>query len=177
MLGNRFLLSSTTFSPALFLSQMHANADTRSLLHGLDVLSQSIDQKSASLKVLVESNFERFVRAKATIDNVYKEMKYRGVEQGQPRGNRHTRHASRASFRNSISGTGLGNPLALPPSDNRKKNALMKESEYGVLGIKAPLLDVSAKAEDVWGPALGGREKEDISRKTLFNLVPLNSKG
>ena len=161
MLGNRFLLSSTTFSPALFLSQMHANADTRSLLHGLDVLSQSIDQKSASLKVLVESNFERFVRAKATIDNVYKEMKYRGVEQGQPRGNRHTRHASRASFRNSISGTGLGNPLALPPSDNRKKNALMKESEYGVLGIKAPLLDVSAKAEDVWGPALGGREKEE----------------
>ncbi|KAJ6444382.1 Exocyst complex component Sec5 [Purpureocillium lavendulum] len=158
---NRFLLSSTTFSPALFLSQMHSNADTRSLLQGLDVLSQSIDQKSASLKVLVESNFERFVRAKATIDNVYKEMKYRGMEQGQSRGNRHTRHASRASFRNSISGAGLGNPLALPPSDNRKKNALMKESEYGVMGIKAPLLDVSAKAEDVWGPALGGREKEE----------------
>ena len=59
---------------------MHATADTQSLLSGLDVLSQSIDQKSASLKVLVESNFERFVKAKATIDNVYKEMKYRGTE-------------------------------------------------------------------------------------------------
>jgi len=46
--------------------------------------------------------------------------------------------------------------------DSRKKNALTKESEYGVLGIKTPLLDVSAKAEEVWGPALGGREKEDI---------------
>ncbi|UNI21900.1 Exocyst complex component S5 [Purpureocillium takamizusanense] len=167
---NRFLLSSTTFSPALFLSQMHANADTRSLLQGLDVLSQSIDQKSASLKVLVESNFERFVRAKATIDNVYKEMKYRGVEQNQARGSRHTRHTSRTSFRNSISGTGLSNPLALPPSENRKKNALMKESEYGVLGIKAPLLDVSAKAEDVWGPALGGREKEEHLKTVSHQL-------
>ena len=29
------------------------------------------------------------------------------------------------------------------------------------MGIKTPLLDVSAKAEDVWGPALGGREKEE----------------
>jgi len=50
--------------------------------------------------------------------------------------------------------------MALGP-DIKKKNALTKESEYGVLGIKTPLLDVSAKAEEVWGPALGGREKED----------------
>jgi exocyst complex component 2 len=48
-----------------------------------------------------------------------------------------------------------------PQLDSRKKNALAKESEYGVMGIKTPLLDVSAKAEEVWGPALGGREKED----------------
>lgn len=157
------MLSSTTFSPALFLSQMHATADTQTLLRGLDVLSQSIDQKSASLKVLVESNFERFVKAKATIDNVYKEMKYRGVDpvQQQRTSGRHSRHASRTSFGRSGSGNlGLNNPLTLPMSDSRKKNALVKESEYGVMGIKAPLLDVSAKAEDVWGPALGGREKE-----------------
>ncbi|KAK2630451.1 hypothetical protein QTJ16_001271 [Diplocarpon rosae] len=127
-LRNRFLLSSTTFSPALFLSQVHSAASTQSLVEGLDVLSRSIDQKSASLKVLVEENFERFVRAKATIDNVYTEMKYRG------------------------------------------KNALTKESEYGVLGIKTPLLDVSAKAEEVWGPALGGREKED-SLKIMSGTV------
>ncbi|KJZ77987.1 hypothetical protein HIM_02624 [Hirsutella minnesotensis 3608] len=157
---NRFLLSSTTFSPALFLSKMHAEADTRSLLQGLNVLSQSIDQKSASLKVLVETNFERFVRAKATIDNVYKEMKHRGVDSTQPRGGRHSRHASRNSFRHG-GNDGVSNPLCLTGSDTRKKNALLKESEYGVLGIKAPLLDVSAKAEDVWGPALGGRDKEE----------------
>ncbi|KAK5998307.1 Exocyst complex component SEC5-like protein [Cladobotryum mycophilum] len=161
-LRNRFMLSSTTFSPALFLSQMHSNADTRSLLEGLDVLSKSIDQKSASLKVLVESNFERFVKAKATIDNVYKEMKSRG-EDGPPKAHGHARHASRSSFRGSGGKNILNTPMGLP-TDTRKKNALVKESEYGVLGIKAPLLDVSAKAEDVWGPALGGREKEENLR-------------
>ncbi|KAK2612707.1 Exocyst complex component S5 [Conoideocrella luteorostrata] len=171
-LRNRFLLSSTTFSPALFLSQMHSTADTQTLLQGLDVLSQSIDQKSASLKVLVESNFERFVKAKATIDNVYKEMKYRGVDPMQQRASgRHSRHTSRTSFGRSSSGNlGLNNPLTLPMSDSRKKNALVKESEYGVMGIKAPLLDVSAKAEDVWGPALGGREKEKHLRNVSRHL-------
>lgn len=149
---------------------MHATADTQSLLTGLDVLSRSIDQKSASLKVLVESNFERFVRAKATIDNVYKEMKYRGVDPTPPRAKAHSRHASRNSFRGSSSGAmGPTSPLA-PVVDSRKKNALVKESEYGVMGIKAPLLDVSAKAEDVWGPALGGREKEE-NLKTVTSSV------
>ncbi|KAI1136979.1 exocyst complex component Sec5-domain-containing protein [Hypoxylon sp. FL0543] len=168
-LRNRFLLSSTSFSPALFLSQMHATADTQSLLSGLDVLSKSIDQKSASLKVLVESNFERFVRAKATIDNVYKEMKYRGAEPPSPgRARGHSRHASKSSFRNSIVGTNaLTSPLA---NDSRKKNALVKESDYGVMGIKTPLLDVAAKAEDVWGPALGGREKEENLKTVSTSL-------
>ena len=150
---------------------MHATADTQSLLHGLDVLSQSIDQKSASLKVLVETNFERFVKAKATIDNVYKEMKYRGVEPPSPRARSHSRAASRSSFRNSIGGLALANPLASPTADSRRKNALIKESEYGVMGIKAPLLDVSAKAEDVWGPALGGREKEENLRTVSNHLT------
>ncbi|KAG8167828.1 hypothetical protein KVR01_003517 [Diaporthe batatas] len=167
-LRNRFLMSSTTFSPALFLSQMHSTADTQSLLNGLDILSQSIDQKSASLKVLVESNFERFVRAKATIDNVYKEMKYRGADPTPPtsRPRAHSRHASRNSFRSS-SGIGLSSPMVPDP---RKKNALVKESEYGVSGIKGPLLDVSAKAEDVWGPALGGRDKEERLKDVAATL-------
>lgn len=176
-LRTKFLLSSTNFSPSLFLSQLHSLDDTRALEAGLDNLSQSIDQKSASLKVLVESNFERFVRAKATIDNVYKEMKYRGVEPPSPgRARAHSRHASRSSFRNSISGANLGNaPLtpatpASPGADARKKNALIKESDYGVAGIKTPLLDVSAKAEDVWGPALGGREKEENLRTVQTSL-------
>lgn len=127
-------------------------------------MSRSIDQKSASLKVLVESNFERFVRAKTTIDNVYAEMRNQGAdaEPGKTRG--HSRVTSKGSkhFR-SPSGTGPLSPDRLRdkqlPSD-KNKHALTKESEYGVQGIKAPLIEVAVKAEEIWGPALGGRERE-----------------
>lgn len=165
--GNRFLLSSTTFSPTLFLSQVHSNDSTESLLHGLEVLTRSIDQKSASLKVLVESNFERFVRAKATIDNVYMEMKNRGAE-SPSRARPHSRHVSRGSFRGSAGNASM--LFGSSPTENKRKNALIKESEYGVLGIKAPLLDVSAKTEEVWGPAIGGREIEE-SLKVVATTV------
>lgn len=160
-LRNKFLLSSTTFSPGLFLSQTHSNASTQSLLQGLEFLTRSIDQKSASLKVLVESNFERFVRAKATIDNVYTEMKNQGVEaEASMTSPPHSRHVSRSSghFRNFSSGSATG--TSQPQKPLPSKNALRKESEYGLQGIKAPLLEVSQKAEDVWGPALGGRQRE-----------------
>ena len=150
-------MSSTTFSPNLYLSQVQSNASTQELLQGLDFLSRSIDQKSASLKVLVESNFERFVRAKTTIDNVYAEMRNQG-ESGdvdKPRG--HSRGTSQTSnhFRN-VSGQGPKKTV----NDEKKKNALTKECEYGVQGIKTPLIEAAVKAEEIWGPALGGRERE-----------------
>lgn len=133
------------------------------------MLSRSIDQKSASLKVLVESNFERFVKAKSTIDNVYMEMKTRGEDTSQPetRSRPHSRQVSRSSFRNSIGGNV---PVAVPVDHSKRKNALVKESEYGVLGIKAPLVDVSAKVEEVWGPALGGRERESTLKMVSSTL-------
>ncbi|KAK2787410.1 hypothetical protein FQN53_005321 [Emmonsiellopsis sp. PD_33] len=156
---NRYLLSSTTFSPALFLSQTHSSDSTQSLLKGLDFLSRSIDQKSASLKVLVESNFERFVRAKATIDNVYTEMRNQG---SQPDGARsHSRSTSRSGshIRNYSTGAATRSVSGERPAP--QKNSLTKESEYGVKGIRVPLMEASAKTEEVWGPALGGREREE----------------
>ncbi|KAI9829321.1 MAG: hypothetical protein M1819_006384 [Sarea resinae] len=170
-LRNRFLLSSTTFSPALFLSQVHSNSSTQSLLQGLDFLSRSIDQKSASLKVLVESNFERFVRAKATIDNVYTEMRNQGAEvESERRG--HSRQSSRSNghLRSSSAGVRSVSPSSQRLGGGKKKNALTKESEYGVQGIKGPLLELSVKAGEVWGPALGGKERED-SLKAVLNSV------
>jgi exocyst complex component 2 len=159
-LRNKFLLSSTTFSPAYFLSQTHPNASTEDLVQGLRHLTNSIDQKSASLKELVESNFERFVRAKATIDNVYTEMRNQGIDSEPHLDPRHSRQVSRSSghFRNfsGVSAAGIASRSATQTS----KNALRKESEYGVQGIRAPLLEVSQKAEEVWGPALGGKERE-----------------
>ncbi|THW13667.1 exocyst complex component Sec5 [Aureobasidium pullulans] len=175
-LRNRFMLSSTTFSPNLFLSQVHHSASTDSLLNGLDFLSRSIEQKSASLKLLVESNFERFVKAKATIDNVYTEMRTQGqqampVSPGHQR--RHSRHTSRGGISHFRTPSGALTPTVINKLPDKKKNALTKESEYGVLGIKAPLIELGAKAEEVWGPALGGREKEE-DLKSVLSYVEQN---
>jgi exocyst complex component 2 len=74
-IGSRYLVSSKHFSPAVFLRDVHANTPTPTLQQGLEYLSQSIAQKSGSLKDLVENNFDRFVAAKGTIEGVYKEMK------------------------------------------------------------------------------------------------------
>lgn len=179
-LRNKFMLSSTSFSPAMYLSQVHQNASTEDLLRGLNFLSKSIEQKSASLKVLVESNFERFVRAKATIDTVYTEMRTQGVEPTRisqiPTGavgmRPHSRQTSRnqSHFRNTSGPWGSQSKINIV---DKKKNALTKESEYGVQGIKTPLQEVAIKAEEVWGPALGGREKEE-SLKAVQNALEQN---
>ncbi|KAJ5228136.1 hypothetical protein N7489_008844 [Penicillium chrysogenum] len=158
---SRFLLSSTSFSPALFLSQAHHSASIESLMGGLDNLSHSIDQKSASLKVLVEANFERFVRAKATIDSVYTEMRNQGVDKEprlSPRRSGHFR--SYSGHQRSISPA----PMAA------KKTALVKESEFGLKGIRGPLVEASVKAEEVWGPALGGREREKVLKSVVETM-------
>ncbi|OAX81759.1 hypothetical protein ACJ72_03895 [Emergomyces africanus] len=157
---NRYLLSSTTFSPALFLSRTHSSDSTQTLLEGLDFLSKSIDQKSASLKVLVESNFERFVRAKATIDNVYTEMRNQGAQQPDALPQQHSRNPSRSGSHIRNYSTGAGGSSVSAERPVPQKNSLTKESEYGVKGIRVPLMEASAKAEEVWGPALGGRERE-----------------
>ncbi|OQN97857.1 hypothetical protein B0A48_16167 [Cryoendolithus antarcticus] len=170
-LRNQFMLSSTSFSPQLFLAQVHQDASTQELLQGLDFLSRSIEQKSASLKVLVESNFEKFVRAKATIDNVYTEMRTQGAEPLEPTTGRrpHSRQTSKGQshFRNS---SNPFSPANKPLPSDKKKNALTKESEYGVQGIKAPLTEVAIKAEEVWGPALGGREREEGLKSILGSM-------
>jgi exocyst complex component 2 len=164
-------LSSTTFSPSLFLSQVHNDASTDSLLAGLDFLSRSIEKKSASLKVLVESNFDRFVGAKATIDRVYNEMRDQGKEHPEsPKAPQHNRGGSRSSFsgRKTSASLAPGMVDAVPPE--KKKNALVKDSEYGVHGIKVPLTEVAVKAEEVWGPALNGREREETLKSILESV-------
>ena len=102
-------------------------------------------------------------------------MRNQGTEPEPERSPRtHNRVSSRGSthFRNAsgqgppLPGKGVHKPL---PSD-KKKNALTKESEYGVQGIKAPLIEVAVKAEEIWGPALGGREREDTLKSVLDSL-------
>lgn len=143
-------------------------------MQGLDFLSRSIEKKSASLKVLVESNFERFVRAKTTIDNVYMEMRDQGRE-AQPAGHSRTgsrqfsgNHRQSGHFRRQSQA--LIAPGQAPPVADKRKTALTKESEYGVQGIKAPLLEVAVKAEEIWGPALGGRERGETLKSILTSV-------
>ncbi|GAB7358995.1 hypothetical protein MBLNU230_g5068t1 [Neophaeotheca triangularis] len=165
-LRNRFLLSSTSFSPALYLSEVHREDSVQDLVKGLEFLSKSIEEKSASLKVLVESNFERFVRAKAVIDNVYTEMRTQGQEE-VPEKLKARPHSRRQShFRNASGGFAAGKVV----QEDKRKNALTKESEYGVAGIKAPLVEIAVKAEEIWGPAIGGREKEETLKAVVRNL-------
>ena len=126
------------------------------------------------MKVLVESNFERFVRAKTTIDNVYAEMRNQGVEAEPEKPKTHSRIGSRSSvhFR-SPSGQGPLSPnrgVHKPLPSDKKKHALVKDSEYGVQGIKAPLIEVAVKAEEIWGPALGGREREESLKQALDSV-------
>ncbi|KAF3937270.1 hypothetical protein ABW19_dt0200140 [Dactylella cylindrospora] len=80
---NKYLISSKTFSPGDFLRDVHMHSNVDDLQAGLSFLSQSINQKSSALKLLVSNNFDRFVLAKSTIDAVYKEMKTGSTNQGE----------------------------------------------------------------------------------------------
>lgn len=147
----RFLLSSNSFSPTLFLSQTRPSAPAQSLSQGLSYLTESIDRESASLKALVESNFEKFVRVKATIDNVYEEMRDEGLQNdtGVQRSlSQNTRQTGASSAQN-------------------RKNALTDANEYGVKGIIAPLSEASEVAEELWGAALNGRQREESLKAVL----------
>ncbi|KAI9828250.1 MAG: hypothetical protein M1826_006076 [Phylliscum demangeonii] len=151
-LRDPYVLRSSVFRPALYLSGVHPSSSTLLLLRGLDYLTRSIDQKSSLLKDLVEANFERFVKAKATIDSVYHEM---GIQEpagdGAARRPGHTRHGSKASghFR-SASGAGGGG------AGDGKKTTL----DSGVTGLDATVDDVSARVRKLWGPAMDGVSHE-----------------
>ena len=90
-------------------------------------------------------------------------MRNQGAEPEQDRSRTHSRVTSRSStqFRNASGQSPLspGRGANKVFQSDKKKNALTKESEYGVQGIKAPLIEVAVKAEEIWGPALGGRER------------------
>lgn len=68
----------------------------------------------------------------------------------------HSRQTSRQSV-HLRKGSGPFSPGFAP---EKRKNALVKEQEYGILPLKIPLLELKAKVDEVWGPALGGKDRE-----------------
>lgn len=127
----------------------------------------------------MESNFERFVRAKTTIDNVYAEMRNQGADSEPEKPRSHSRVTSKSS--NHFRSTSNQGPLSpskgkdKPLPSDKKKHALTKESEYGTQGIKAPLIEVVAKAEEIWSPAFGGRDQEATLKQAQDSIE--NNRG
>jgi Exocyst complex component Sec5 len=74
-----YVLASRTFSPEQFLAAVHAGSAYSSLASGLENLQDSIQQESGALKQLVTGDFDRFVRCKNGIDEVYERMSEGGL--------------------------------------------------------------------------------------------------
>lgn len=73
-LAQPYLLSSRNFSPTDYLSTVHSSSSYSVLASGLENLRESIQQESGALKQLVTGDFDRFVRCKNGIDEVYERM-------------------------------------------------------------------------------------------------------
>jgi hypothetical protein len=82
-LASTYLLSSRTFDPLSFLSVVHANSTPNTLSSGLENLQESLQQESGALKQLVTGDFDRFVRCKNGIDEVYERMVEGGFTEAQ----------------------------------------------------------------------------------------------
>jgi len=73
-LAQPYLLASRSFSPAEFLATVHSSSTYSALASGLENLQEGIQQESGALKQLVTGDFDRFVRCKNGIDEVYERM-------------------------------------------------------------------------------------------------------
>ncbi|POW06303.1 hypothetical protein PSTT_09176 [Puccinia striiformis] len=74
-LRNTVSTTSKTFDPKAFLSTVHPNASFSDLKKGGARLRESLEQRSEALKILVESEFDRFVSVKVAHEAVYEQMK------------------------------------------------------------------------------------------------------
>ena len=77
-LAQPYLLASRTFSPSDFLATVHSSSTYPTLTSGLENLKEGIQQESGALKQLVTGDFDRFVRCKNGIDELYDRMVERG---------------------------------------------------------------------------------------------------
>src|SRR5947207_3287492 len=150
-IGNKYLISSKTFTPLDFLRDVHTYSSAEDLRSGLQFLSTSINQKSSALKLLVSNNFDRFVLAKSTIDAVYREMKLGS--------------GSSVNLASSSEADGEGNA-------DRSGSAfrLIKEDEWGLKSLRLPLTEARAKADVVFGPMLENQGREERLRVLLRTL-------
>lgn len=116
--------SSKLFDPKTFLSTLHPDATFADLNAGNAFLRQSIDQRSEALKILVESNFDKFVAVKATTDGVYREMKDSNEGPLRP-GNEHGVHELRESLANA---SAKADQVFMPVLENNLKAVKLRNT-------------------------------------------------
>eukprot|EP01132_Coremiostelium_polycephalum_P000389 gene389-490_t len=64
-------LESESFSPVVYLSEIHAQTKFTELSVGMSKLKEALSSKALEIKFLVKENFEHFVKCKDTVDEVY----------------------------------------------------------------------------------------------------------
>jgi exocyst complex component 2 len=74
----RYLISSTKFSPKLFMRDVHLDATYNNLVNSLDYLEKSVAKRSEALRDLVEKDYDRFVKSKSLLDDVLKHIEDSG---------------------------------------------------------------------------------------------------
>ncbi|KAG8937046.1 hypothetical protein FRC03_004111 [Tulasnella sp. 419] len=77
------LLSSKSFDPKAFLSEIHPHATYQDLSAGMHYLQRSLDSRSEAIRTLVEDNFDRFVAVKSAVDSLQEEMKEEMFAEGK----------------------------------------------------------------------------------------------
>lgn len=77
-IANQYFVSSRDFNPRVFLRDVHADASFDTLARSLDHLESSITEQSEALQVLVDRNFDKFVKSKSYLDSVFKQFKSSG---------------------------------------------------------------------------------------------------
>lgn len=81
---NRYLISSTSFAPRLFLRDVHPDATYDNLVNSLSYLESTISERSEALRYLVEHDYDRFVQAKSSLDSVFRNIKSAGFNENDP---------------------------------------------------------------------------------------------
>ncbi|KAI9006936.1 exocyst complex component Sec5-domain-containing protein [Hyaloraphidium curvatum] len=71
-------LSSKSFDPSFFLRTVHANTSVEDLERGLKFLESTIGERRDLLRAMVKKDFDRFVNAKSSIDDICRQMRLGG---------------------------------------------------------------------------------------------------
>ncbi|ORY80450.1 exocyst complex component Sec5-domain-containing protein [Protomyces lactucae-debilis] len=146
-----YQVSSKHFNARSYIRDVHRKATPNDLKRGQANLLREIEDKSGSLRSLVEDNFDRFVGSKGTIDDVYAQISSEFLKR-TPATNK--------------------SPVKEMPTYMRRPSAFQKdkkeEPEGGITDqVKDKLYDCSARAAQIFEPMVESKRKADKLKMSL----------